>query len=1092
MRTKLLSALLLCFAAHGLFAQTSNWTRYSRQNTGMIGQNPNKLVFDHDNDMFVAFVKGAYDASTGISEFNGNTWRTYNFDNYSTDGVMDMTVDSNNVVWAIMFANANSDHVIKIDNGVTTVFNVPHAYRIRYSPDGYLYINDFGSVALHQYDLDFNYLGMIFPPTGGGSIGDYAFDPADSTLWAITTSGLWHYDGTNWTGYTTGNSTIPFNSFHVIAVDHSNVWLGHNTSGVTRFDKNSTFTHFTTSTSTLPSDQVYSLHSDRNGNALWIGAFEGLIKFDLNSTFELFETDTIWPRGYTVNDIEQDNNGKIHIVSGMVAASFDGASFDNVWNYVNTGLPDFFSTYYSVKVHPQTGDKYIGNASAFHNWPGYTDGGLTIFNDSVWTSLYPQNSPLVAYKIWKVFIDSNNNTWIVTENGLQMMDASGNFTTHAYNSKAIAEDSTGNIWVGSWNGLAKWNGSTWTNYTTADGLPVNDIEDLDVDHNGVLWIATNNGGVVSYDGTSFTVYNSSNSGLAMNIVYEIDISPSNEVYAGTHFGTFQKLSGGNFTTLGTYASNIYYDIEFSADSTAWIAADNGLWLHHPNGTYTYYSASNSPLLDSRVYDIEHDGLYKTWLATHSGLYIIDNTPTVEIDTVMGSVFCAGDSVRIAYSTMGSYIAGNTFTAVLSDAAGSFTPGINIGSISQTETDTILAVIPSTLASGTAYRIMIRSNAPASTSTDNGSDLIIHALPTATVMGDTAFCQGGTATLSTGSFVSYLWSTGETTSSIAISMAGGYFATVTDTNGCSNLSDTAHVIERALPTSFIQVDGPSSFCQGDTTMLYTDAAFAAYLWNTGDTVRPVVVTTPGDYSAQVTDIYGCVGTTDTVTITVHALPLPVINVTGSLSPCQGDTAVLNAGAGFVSYAWSTGQTTQTISTTTGGSFSAAVTDANGCTGRTDTVTVTVLPLPSPAITGNNDTLYATGAASYQWYKDGVLIPGATSSFFDVVQNGVYTVVATGANGCQETSAGFTYNGTGIDAADVKSISLYPNPSTGLFTIRSMNTIDRIEIVNIAGERVLSQQVMSNDASVNLEGFSKGIYFAEIHSEGKITMKKVILQ
>ena len=75
--------------------------------------------------------------------------------------------------------------------------------------------------------------------------------------------------------------------------------------------------------------------------------------------------------------------------------------------------------------------------------------------------------------------------------------------------------------------------------------------------------------------------------------------------------------------------------------------------------------------------------------------------------------------------------------------------------------------------------------------------------------------------------------------------------------------------------------------------------------------------------------------DTVTITV--LPLPPVNLgPDALTPC-GVAITLDAGAGFVSYLWSTNETTQTISVDTTGDFSVTVTDANCCT-NSDTIHV----------------------------------------------------------------------------------------------------------------------------------------------------------
>ena len=64
-------------------------------------------------------------------------------------------------------------------------------------------------------------------------------------------------------------------------------------------------------------------------------------------------------------------------------------------------------------------------------------------------------------------------------------------------------------------------------------------------------------------------------------------------------------------------------------------------------------------------------------------------------------------------------------------------------------------------------------------------------------------------------------------------------------------------------------------------------------------------------------------------------------------------------------------------------------------------MTVYPYPAPqGIMQNGDTLFANqGAVSYQWYHDGVIIPGATDYFYIASEGGDYNIVATDANNCE---------------------------------------------------------------------------------------------
>jgi len=66
----------------------------------------------------------------------------------------------------------------------------------------------------------------------------------------------------------------------------------------------------------------------------------------------------------------------------------------------------------------------------------------------------------------------------------------------------------------------------------------------------------------------------------------------------------------------------------------------------------------------------------------------------------------------------------------------------------------------------------------------------------------------------------------------------------------------------------------------------------------------------------------------------------------------------------------------------------------------------------------------------------------------------------------------------------SFSLFPNPSTGVFTFKDTKNLNSVEVYSILGEKILSQ---TNQKTINLNGFSKGVYFARIN--GGVVLKLV---
>ncbi|HYO75439.1 MAG TPA: hypothetical protein VE010_03165, partial [Thermoanaerobaculia bacterium] len=235
------------------------------------------------------------------------------------------------------------------------------------------------------------------------------------------------------------------------------------------------------------------------------------------------------------------------------------------------------------------------------------------------------------------------------------------------------------------------------------------------------------------------------------------------------------------------------------------------------------------------------------------------------------------------------------------------------------------------------------------------------------------------------FSSYLWSTGETTQTISVNATGTYNVTVTTAGGCSG-SDSHNVTIHPAATANISADGPTTFCSGEDVVL-TASAGSSWLWSNGATTQSITVTTNGSYSVTVTDGNACSATSAPTTGTGNTPP--AVSIGGPTSTCEGSQVVLDAGPGFSSYLWSTGETTQTITLTPAGtaSYTVTVTNAAGCS-ATDSHTVTVSATPIATIAAPQTVCSATGGhtasvgvqpgASYSWtISNGTIDSGASS-------------------------------------------------------------------------------------------------------------------
>ena len=241
-------------------------------------------------------------------------------------------------------------------------------------------------------------------------------------------------------------------------------------------------------------------------------------------------------------------------------------------------------------------------------------------------------------------------------------------------------------------------------------------------------------------------------------------------------------------------------------------------------------------------------------------------------------------------------------------------------------------------------------------------------PTITPSGATTFCAGGSVTLSSSAGTSYLWSTGATTQSIAVTASGSYTVQVANASGClSSASVPTTVTVNAKPAApTISASGSTTFCTGGSVTL-TSTAGSSYLWSTGATTQSIAVTTSGTYTVQVTNASGCLSLASAgTTVTVNPKPAtPTISASGSTTFCEGDNITLTSTAGS-SYLWSTGATTQSIVVTTSGNYTVQVASAFGCQSLASAATIVtvkpVLNLPTVFNTIQPTCVTPTGSIS----------------------------------------------------------------------------------------------------------------------------------
>ena len=78
------------------------------------------------------------------------------------------------------------------------------------------------------------------------------------------------------------------------------------------------------------------------------------------------------------------------------------------------------------------------------------------------------------------------------------------------------------------------------------------------------------------------------------------------------------------------------------------------------------------------------------------------------------------------------------------------------------------------------------------------------------------------------------------------------------------------------------------------------------------------------------------------------------------------------------------------------------------------------------------------------------------------------------------------------AQALGLALYPNPASSAFNLRSETPIQRVELRNVLGQMVLSQNVQNTEALVSVEHLSNGTYYVRVYRDGTSADLKLIKQ
>lgn len=472
------------------------------------------------------------------------------------------------------------------------------------------------------------------------------------------------------------------------------------------------------------------------------------------------------------------------------------------------------------------------------------------------------------------------------------------------------------------------------------------------------------------------------------------------------------------------------------------------------------------------------------------------TPSISITALPGDTVCRNVPV--------------TFSSIIADGSSSpLYQWVKNGAIAGTDT----SYTDSIPTNGDIISALLISNAicrTQDTAFSNVVTLTVNPLPSANVQvqGSLHRCQGDSVRLTAATGNTYLWSNGDTSRIIHVSIAGSYDVTVTNSHGCTAVSnpDTLFLTPTVQPSVTISAN------TGDTICLNTQVTFYAQSTNGGSNpqfqwkINNVDVGNTATFIGTTLldgDVIICVlrsnatcavprrDTSDAITMTVHSLPVGVI---GGPSHICGGTSLVTAsatGTGY-SYQWSNLPDTTASVMVPPGTYDVTVTDQNGCSAATPPFTVTDVSSAQATIIQSGDSLYTGPSQFYQWYYNGTIIAGATGPVAPIGHSGLYQVATIDSNGCRSTSDMDTILIAGInDMTFLSGMKLYPNPSAGTFSmVWADQTAREVRIIDAMGNVIADDKdITTLRKQYDLGSVSAGIYYVQV-SQGAV-MKTIKL-
>lgn len=403
-----------------------------------------------------------------------------------------------------------------------------------------------------------------------------------------------------------------------------------------------------TSEDGLSQGTVETIIQDDQGY-IWLGINDGLCRYN-GYEFKIYKHDEELENSITNNyivDIKQDNSGNIWVGTANGLSKIDTKT-DLITNY-NMNDEEKSLSHYNIGdiLITKSGDVLVG-----------TSDGLNIYNEKKdeFYRIFNKDSDLSSQFIRSLAEDENQNIWVATNNGIDKIDIKNNkniisfktghgkFDISENDIYVVRYDPKGYIWAGALKeGLNRIdiNTNEVKQYKNDDrdekSLPGNYVKDILRDSSGNLWVGTDNGLAKYNEQTeNFATYKNKiydKTSLVNDEVFSIQEDESGLIWVGTYAGISMFDPNTNIEHYkkdpfdeNSISDNSIHGIYEDKDGLLWVGTNskgvNVINRKNYNVKHLNKTSKDYPISDDNINDIV--GIdNKIFIATKNGLNEVD-------------------------------------------------------------------------------------------------------------------------------------------------------------------------------------------------------------------------------------------------------------------------------------------------------------------------------------------------------------------------------------------------------------------------------------------------------------------------------------